>query len=130
MSSARELVQSCSNIFMLPEIHFRVRDIVDDSTSTMDDLADALKIEQAIRHQLSPQKAGEYNLHASIVHLAGAVTDHAELAPIRAEQSPLFDPFALSCMQFNPDERPALLKEAQGQLQDTLSFIYPLAMAA
>jgi hypothetical protein len=29
-----------------------------------------------------------------------------------------------------PDERPALLKEAQGQLQDTLSFIYPLTMAA
>jgi hypothetical protein len=42
----------------------------------------------------------------------------------------VFDTFALSCIQFNPDERPALLKEAQGQLQDTLSFIYPPAMAA
>jgi HD-like signal output (HDOD) protein len=285
MSSAQELVQSCSNIFTLPEIYFRVRDVVDDSTSTMDDLANALKldpaisarllrivnsplygfpkqidtitravnligmqavsdlvaattigrtftgmtsdlmnlpaywrksvlcallagkvakacgiedserffiegllrdighlvlyqtiperaqsalveagnfgtalaeveqsnigfdftevgaelirfwgmpgqIEQAVRHQLSPHEAGEYNLHASIVHLAGAVADHAELDPNRAKQPPVFDPFALSCTQFNPDERPALLKEAQSQLQDTLSFIYPLAMAA
>ncbi len=285
MSSAQELVQSCSNIFTLPEIYFRVRDVVDDSTSTMDDLANALKldpaisarllrivnsplygfpkqidtitravnligmqavsdlvaattigrtfngmtsdlmdlpaywrksvlcallagkiakacgiedserffiegllrdighlvlyqtiperaqsalveagnfgaalaeveqsnigfdftevgaelirfwgmpgqIEQAIRRQLRPHEAGEYNLHASIVHLAGAMTDHAELDPTRAKQPPTFDPFALSCTQFNLDERPALLEEAQGQLQDTLSFIYPLAMAA
>ncbi|WP_121987620.1 HDOD domain-containing protein [Nitrospira lenta] len=285
MSSTQELVQSCSNIFTLPEIYFRVRDVVDDSTSTMDDLANALKldpaisarllrivnsplygfpkqidtitravnmlgmqsvsdlvaatsigrtfsgmtsdlmdlpaywrksvlcallagkvakacgiedserffiegllrdighlvlyqtiperaqsalveagnfgtalaeveqssigfdftevgaelirfwgmpgqIELAIRHQLNPHAAGEYNLHASIVHLAGAVADHAELDPIRAKQPPAFDPFALSCTHFNPEERPTLLKEAQGQLQETLSFIYPLSMAA
>jgi len=29
-----------------------------------------------------------------------------------------------------PEKRPTLLKEAQSQRQDTLSFIYPLAMAA
>lgn len=37
MSSAQELVQSCSNIFTLPEIYLRVRDVVDDSTSTMEE---------------------------------------------------------------------------------------------
>ncbi|MEK7235383.1 MAG: HDOD domain-containing protein [Nitrospirota bacterium] len=285
MSSAQELVHSCSNIFTLPEIYFRVRDVVDDPDSTMDDLANALKIdpaisarllkivnsplygfprqidtisravnligmqavsdlvaastigrtftgmtsdlmdlpaywrksvlcalmagkiakasgiedserffiegllrdighlvlyqtvpqraqsalveagnleaplaeveqanigcdftevgaelirfwgmpsqiERAIRHQLSPNEAGEFNLHASIVHLAGAVTDHAEQAPVHASQPPAFDSFALSCTQFNADEHPALLKEAQAQLQDTLAFIYPLAKAA
>ena len=285
MSSAQELVQSYSTIFTLPEIYFRVRDVVDDSTSTMDDLANALKldpaisarllrivnsplygfpkqidtitravnligmqavsdlvaattigrtfsgmtsnlmdlpaywrksvfcallagkiakacgiedserffiegllrdighlvlyqtiperaqsalveagnfgtalaeveqsnigfdftevgaelirfwgmpnqIEQGIRHHLLPHEAGEYNLHASIVHLAGVLTDHAELDPTRGTQPPVFAPFALSCTQFNPDECQALLKEAQGQLQETLSFIYPLAMAA
>lgn len=48
MASAQELVQSCSNIFTLPEIYFRVRDVVDDPDSTMNDLANALKIDPAI----------------------------------------------------------------------------------
>ncbi len=48
MASAQELVQSCSNIFTLPEIYIRVRDVVDDPDSTMDDLANALKIDPAI----------------------------------------------------------------------------------
>jgi len=89
-----------------------------------------IQIEQAIRHQLIPSQAGEFNLHASIVHLAGAVADHAELEPAQAGQLPACDPFALSCARFNVDECPALLKEAQEQLQDSLNFIYPLAIAA
>jgi HD-like signal output (HDOD) protein len=48
MASAQELVHSCSNVFTLPEIYFRVRDVVDSSDSTMDDLADALKMDPAI----------------------------------------------------------------------------------
>ena len=88
------------------------------------------QIEQAIRHQLNPNEAGEFKLHASIVHLAGAVADHAELEQAQASQLPACDPLALSCTKFNADECPALLKEAQEQLQDTLTFIYPLAMAA
>ena len=47
MASAQELVQSCSNIFTLPEIYFRVRDVADDPRSSMNDLADALKIDPA-----------------------------------------------------------------------------------
>ena len=88
------------------------------------------QIEQAIRHQLSPNEAGEFTLHASIVHLAGAVADHAELELAQASQPPAFDPFALACTKFVADEHQALLKEAQEQLQDTLAYIYPLAMAA
>lgn len=87
-------------------------------------------IEQAIRHQLSPSQAGELSLHASIVHLAGALADHAELEPAQATLPPVCDPFALSCTRFNIDAYPELLKEAQEQLQSTLSLIYPLAMAA
>lgn len=52
MASARELVQSCSNIFTLPEIYFRVRDVVENPLSTMDDLANALKIDPAISARL------------------------------------------------------------------------------
>lgn len=52
MASAQELVQSCSHIFTLPEIYFRVRDVVDDPESTMDDLANALKIDPAISARL------------------------------------------------------------------------------
>ncbi len=88
------------------------------------------QIEQAIRHQLSPNQAGEFALHASIVHLAGTLADYAELEPAQAGQLPACDPFAVSCTRFNVDECPTLLKEAKEQLQDTLAFIYPLAMAA
>jgi len=48
MASAQELVQSCSNVFTLPEIYFRVRDVVDNPDSTMDDLAQVLKMDPAI----------------------------------------------------------------------------------
>lgn len=88
------------------------------------------QIEQAIRHQLSPHEAGEFNLHASIVHLAGAAIDHAELVPAQANQPSAFHTFALACTQFKADEHQALLKETQAQLQDTLACIYPLAKAA
>ncbi|MDP1769404.1 MAG: HDOD domain-containing protein [Nitrospirota bacterium] len=88
------------------------------------------QIEQSIRHQLSPNEAGEFTLHASIVHLAGATVDHAELVQAKASQPPAFDAFALACTQFKADKHPALLKEAQAQLQDTLACIYPLAKAA
>lgn len=48
MASAQELVQSCSNVFTLPEIYFRVRDVVDNPDSTMDDLARVLKMDPGI----------------------------------------------------------------------------------
>ena len=48
MASAQELVQSCSNMFTLPETYFRVRDVADDPNSTMADLANALKFDPAI----------------------------------------------------------------------------------
>ena len=38
MASAQELVQSCSTLFTLPEIYLRVRDVVDNPESTMDEL--------------------------------------------------------------------------------------------
>jgi HD-like signal output (HDOD) protein len=52
MPSAPELVQSCTSIFTLPEIYFRVRDVVDDPDSTMDDLAAVLKLDPAISARL------------------------------------------------------------------------------
>lgn len=285
MASAQELVQSCSNIFTLPEIYFRVRDVVDDPESTMDDLANALKIdpaisarllrivnsplygfpkqidtitravnligmqavsdlvtattigrtftgmttevmdlsaywrksvlsalmagkiakacsiedserffiegllrdighlvlyqtipqraqsalveagnlstplaeveqssigcdyaevgaelirswgmpaqiEQAVRYQLSPDEAGEYRLHASIVHLAGVIADHSELPQTQATQALPFHPYALQTTQFKDSTRPALLKDAEAQLEETLTLFSPMAMAA
>ncbi len=52
MASAHELVQSCSNLFTLPEIYLRVRDVVGNPESTMDDLANALKFDPAISARL------------------------------------------------------------------------------
>ena len=88
------------------------------------------QIEQAIRHQLRPNEAGEYQQHASIVHLAGALADHAQTDLGRNGGPPPFDAFALSCTQFKVSEHQALLNEAQKELQNTLAFIAPLAMAA
>ncbi len=52
MPSANELVQSCTTVFTLPEIYFRVRDVVEDPNSTMDDLAEVLKLDPAISARL------------------------------------------------------------------------------
>ena len=52
MPSAQELVQSCTSIFTLPEIYFRVREVVDDTNSTMEDLAETLKLDPAISARL------------------------------------------------------------------------------
>jgi HD-like signal output (HDOD) protein len=87
-------------------------------------------IEQAIRHQIHPNDAVEYQLHASIVHLAGIAADCAQSETNRAVDPPPFDPFALSCTQYKAAEHQSLLAEAQQGLQDTLAFISPLATAA
>ena len=88
------------------------------------------QIEQAIRHQLCPVEAGDYALHASIVHLAGVVADHNELHPAVAPQELSFHEAALQSTRFNVRERPALLSEAQEQLQETVKLFTPVAMAA
>lgn len=89
-----------------------------------------VQIEQAVRHQLSPNEAGDFALHASIVHLAGVVADHEELEPSRRHDVLPFDPSAVTTTQFALANLPALLTDAHAQLQDTLALIYPLAMAA
>jgi HD-like signal output (HDOD) protein len=89
-----------------------------------------MQIEQAVRHQLSPNEAGEFALHASIVHLAGVVADHEELESSRRPEIVPFDPFAVTTTQFSPANLPALLTDARAQLQDALALINPHAMAA
>ncbi|MCC6967568.1 MAG: hypothetical protein IT391_14955 [Nitrospira sp.] len=88
------------------------------------------QIEQAIRHQLCPEDAGDYALHASIVHLAGVVADHHELHPAVAPPELAFHASALQSTRFDISERPALLSEAQEQLQETVKLFSPVAMAA
>ncbi len=89
-----------------------------------------VQIEQAVRHQLSPQDAGEYTLHAAIVHLAGVIVDQSESGQWKEGAAFAFDQPALSATQFQAGAAPALLAEAREQLQDTLAMIYPLALAA
>jgi HD-like signal output (HDOD) protein len=88
------------------------------------------QIEQAVRYQLSPDEAGEYRLHASIVHLAGVIADHSELPQTQATQALPFHPYALQTTQFKDSNRPALLKDAEAQLEETLTLFSPMAMAA
>jgi HD-like signal output (HDOD) protein len=52
MPLASELVQSCTSVFTLPEIYSRVRDVVDDSNSSMDDVANILKLDPALSVRL------------------------------------------------------------------------------
>ena len=87
-------------------------------------------IEQAIRCQLSPKDAGEFALHASIVHLAGVVADNEELEPNRRREVLPFHPSAIMATQFDPNTLPSLLAKVRDQLQHTLELIYPKTMAA
>jgi len=52
MPTAQELVQSCTSIFTLPEIYCRVREVVEDPNSTMEDLANVIKLDPAISTRL------------------------------------------------------------------------------
>jgi HD-like signal output (HDOD) protein len=89
-----------------------------------------VQIEQAIRCQLSPNDAGEFIIHASIVHLAGVAADYEELEPSRRPATLPFSPHAVTATRFVPANLPALLTDARAKLQDALALIHPRAMAA
>lgn len=89
-----------------------------------------MQIEQSVRCQLSPNDAGEFILHASIVHLAGVVADYEELEPSRRPATLPFNPYAITATGFVSANLSALLTDAQTQLQDTLAVINPHAIAA
>lgn len=89
-----------------------------------------VQIEQAIRCQLSPNDAGEFILHASIVHLAGVVADYEQLDPNRRPTTLPFSPPAVTATRFVSANLPTLLTDARAKLQDTLALIHPRAMAA
>ncbi|MDF0667862.1 MAG: HDOD domain-containing protein [Nitrospira sp.] len=89
-----------------------------------------VQIEQAIRCQLSPNDAGEFILHASIVHLAGVVADYEEFEPSRRPAAMPISPYAITATRFAAASLTALLTDARAKLQDTLALIRPRAMAA
>lgn len=88
------------------------------------------QLEQAIRCQLSPKDAGEFSLHASIVHLAGVVADNEELEPNRRREVLPFHPSAIAVTQFDQGHLPSLLAKVRDQFQRTLGVIYPQPLAA
>lgn len=87
-------------------------------------------IEQAIRCQLSPKDAGEFALHASIVHLAGVVADYEELELSRRPPVLPFSLHAITTTGFLLTTLPALLADLRTQLRNTLAIVCPQAMAA
>ena len=89
-----------------------------------------VQIEQAVRYQLCPSEAGDFMLHASVVHLAGMAADHEELEEGRRQQALPFDPCAISTTQFAPTMLPALVLDAHSELEETVALVYPLALAA
>jgi HD-like signal output (HDOD) protein len=89
-----------------------------------------VQIEQAIRCQLSPNDAGEFIIHASIVHLAGIVADYEELELSRRPATLPFSPYAVTATGFMPANLSALLANARAKLQETLALIHPRAVAA
>lgn len=52
MPLASELVQSCTSVFTLPALYSHVRDVVDDPNSSMEELANILKLDPAISARL------------------------------------------------------------------------------
>jgi hypothetical protein len=62
--------------------------------------------------------------------LPARLVDHEELHPAQAPQDVSFRAAALQTTNFKAEERPALLKEATEQLQETVKLFSPVAMAA
>ncbi len=89
-----------------------------------------VQIEQAIRHQLRPNEAGDYVQHASIVHLAGEVIDFEERDPKWRPAEVPCSPQALEATGFVLASLPELMTDAQAQLNETLALVYPQAVAA
>jgi HD-like signal output (HDOD) protein len=89
-----------------------------------------LHVEQAIRCQLSPKDAGEFSVHASLVHVAGVVADHEELEPSRRPAVLPFSPHAITATGFVLTNLQALLTDVRAQVRDTLTLVCPQAMAA
>jgi hypothetical protein len=79
---------------------------------------------------LSPNDAGEFIIHASIVHLAGVVADYEELEPSRRPATLPFNHHAVTATRFVSANLPALLTDARAKLQDALALIHPRTMAA
>lgn len=89
-----------------------------------------VQIEQAIRCQLSPNDAGEFIIHASIVHLAGIVADYEEIEPSRRPTALPFSPYAITATRFVPANLSALLTDVRAKMQETLALVHPRTMAA
>ncbi|MCP9446653.1 MAG: HDOD domain-containing protein [Nitrospira sp.] len=90
-----------------------------------------LQLEQGVRWQLDPSNAGDFVLHASIVHLAGAIADHEEpVEAIRRSTALPLHPDAVAATKFAPSSIPTLLTEAQTDLQRLLRRLSSLAKAA
>jgi HD-like signal output (HDOD) protein len=87
-------------------------------------------IERAVRYQLDPDQAGDMAMEASFIHLAGALADQAEEPEASAHQGLGIKPAALGHTHFNLDQAALIVEEAQSQLHDTLSLIYPQAVCA
>ncbi|MFO0773477.1 MAG: HDOD domain-containing protein [Nitrospiraceae bacterium] len=74
MSSAQELVASCDQLFSLPEIYVRVRDVVNDPNSSVADLAKVLALDPAITARiLQAVNSPLYGLPRHVGSLAQAV---------------------------------------------------------
>ena len=71
-----------------------------------------------------PERAGEFIIDASIVHLAGVVADYEELEPSRRPATLPFNPYAITATGFVSANLSALLT-ARAQLQDTLASSIP-----
>lgn len=74
MPSAQELIASCDQLFSLPEIYLRVREVVEDPASSIDDLAKVLALDPAITARiLQAVNSPLYGLPRHVGSLAQAV---------------------------------------------------------
>ena len=59
------------------------------------------------------------------MHLAGVIADHSEASQLKTPQALPFHPYAIQASQFKEAEWPALLKDAEAQLEETLALFSP-----
>jgi HD-like signal output (HDOD) protein len=88
-----------------------------------------LQLEQAVRYQLTPERAGEVRQEAAVLYTAGLLADHLDRHGLDAAVPHSVGRAASDLLGLAAEELHGIAEEVLSQLQHTLSLIYPKGAA-
>ena len=87
-------------------------------------------LQTAAAYHHEPQRAPEYALEASLVHIASVLAQLAELGSSNLQDAEPVSPFAWDLTHLTPDVVEAVLQEARAQFLETLLLFLPGVLMA